>query len=99
MHFSKKSQKRAKNYQKKPKPPHRQYGTHFEEDFIPIKNLAFFPHYDLPRKLIQTTIVMEHYIDNCIFYLTELKISMFNGKNAYKDMNYIYHIIAKQVGL
>ena len=46
-----KSQKRAKNCQKKPKLPHRQYGTHFEEDYIPMTNLTIFFHYDLPRKL------------------------------------------------
>ena len=62
MHISKKSQKRAKNCQKKPKPPHRQYGTHFEEDFMPMTNLTFFFHYDLPRKLIHTSVPHHHAI-------------------------------------
>ena len=51
-----KSQKRGKNCQKKPKLPPRQYGTHFEEDYIPMTNLTIFSHYDLPRKLIQTLV-------------------------------------------
>ena len=47
---------KAKNCQKEPKLPHSQYGTHFEEDYIPMTNLTIFSHYDLLRKLIQTLV-------------------------------------------